>query len=195
MRWFALFITLLCANALLANLPLRDCTLSVSASGVPVPQERLKPYLRGNLVVLNARGFIFEPPAAKSIKAEPTDDISTPFRTAINYHRAIRTQGPEEIARYWHPSYRKQMQAYFSRPEILSGAKEKLSATDNIDSMGMLELDNRAVMYVRYGGRTQAFVCVKVGDEYLLVNDPGTKTLNQIACAAFDSGRVEMASN
>lgn len=173
--------------------PLRECTLKAPLSAVRLPAAQLEKYTQGNQAVLTAQGLIFPPKTVKTIEAEPTGDNSTPFRTAINYHRSLHNEGVEQIAAYWHPSLQANKRQQLSRPGVLDDAKKTFRALDHVELFGLLDLDNRQVVFIRYNGEAHAYVTIESNGTYYLVSDPGILPQTTIACAAFDKGTVTMA--
>lgn len=174
--------------------PLRECTLTAPASAVSLTPKQMAPYQKGDVLTLKAGGLVFEPAASKNIKGEPTGDDTTSFRCAINYHRALRGGTAEAIATYWHPAEQERVLRHFSQAGVLDTAQARLYDQDNVDLLGMLELNGREVIFIRYERTVHAFVTVPVNGDYRLVTDPGLTAQTAIACAAFEKGKVTMAA-
>lgn len=185
----------LITQGLMADVPLRECTLTAPASAVSLTPAQQKPYRQGGELVLKAPGLLFKPSAKKNIEAAPTQDNSTPYRTAINYHRSLRNDDRNTIASYWHPSLQEIKRQQLAQPGVMAEAKQTFGGLDHVEMLGLLDLNNRQVVFIRYHGKTRAYVTVKFEENYYLVSDPGLQPQIAIACAAFDSGSAMMAAN
>ncbi|GHB92613.1 hypothetical protein [Cerasicoccus arenae] len=194
MKLLALFFIFLGLTLSHADIPLRECTLQAPASAVKLSSAQLKPYFKGSEVVLQAQGFLFPRGTDKSIDAAPTDKNDTAFRAAINYHRSLRTQGVDEIVTYWHPALQDSKRQQLSQPAVMASTKEIFSNLEHVELLGMLVLNGREVVFIRYNGNTYAYVTVSMEGVYYLVSDPGLEPQTAIATAAFDSGKATMAS-
>ncbi|WP_309400437.1 hypothetical protein [Cerasicoccus maritimus] len=177
----------------MADVPLFECTLKAPASATGLNESQLKPYMQGGEAVLQAQGFLFPPGTDKSIDADPTDANDTAFRAAINYHRSLKTEGIDEIVSYWHPALQKTKLAQLSQPGVMENTKQLFADMGSVELLGMLKLQGREVVFVRYSGKTLAYVTVESKGVYYLVSDPGLTAQTAIATAAFDSGTATMA--
>lgn len=192
-RRFTFLVFLLALNGAMGDVPLRECTLKAPVSAVKLTPAKLKAYQQGSEVILKTAGFLFPADTDKNIEAPPTGDNSTPFRTAINYHRSLRNDDLETITGYWHPTLQSAKKQQFARPGVMANTKKAFVDLDHVELLGMLKLENRNVVFLRYQGKTRAFVTVEQNGVYYLVSDPGLQTQIEIARAAFDSGSATMA--
>jgi len=193
-RPLTIFIFLL-ASVAWADVPLRDCTLTAPLSAVNLPKAQIQKYKQGGNAVLKAQGLLFPEGTKKNIEADPTDDNSTPYRTAINYHRSLRNDDASTIANYWHPALQESKRKQLAQPGVMANTKKMFANLDHVELLGLLDLKNRQVVFIRYQNKTRAYVTVQLKGKYYLVSDPGLQPQIAIACAAFDSGSANMASN
>lgn len=187
---------LLLASAAFAVMPpLRSCTLEAPlATLTSIPPAQLKPYINGEEAMLRVQGLVFQPSASKNIEADPTEDNSTAFRVVINYHRALHNGDIDKIASYWYPAEQERVKAHFSKPGVIKSAQDMFYQLENVELLGLLEIQGREVVYIRYTKTTIPFICVEADGRYYLASDPALGTPNAIACAAFDEGQVSMAA-
>lgn len=193
MRRLPILFLFLAGSVLFADVPLRDCTLTAPASAVQLPANQLAPYQQGNQLVLKTRGLLFPGDTNKNIEAAPTGDNSTPYRTAINYHRSLHNDDAAKIASYWHPAMRPGKLQQLNQPGVMEQTKQTFGALSHVELLGMLDINNRQVVFVRYDGKTRAYITVALDGVYYLVSDPGIAPQIAIACAAFDAGKAQMA--
>ncbi|WP_309387840.1 hypothetical protein [Cerasicoccus frondis] len=193
MRLLSVFLFLACSLAF-GNVPMRDCTLKAPVADTGLSAAQVAPYQQGSQAVLKVKGFLFPPGTNKTIDADPTEENNTALRTAINYHRSLKTQGLDEIVQYWHPALQKTKQAQLSQPGVMDDTKALFANLSSVELLGMLEIQGREVVFIRYSGKTHAYVTVESNGVYYLVSDPGLTPQTKIATAAFDTGAATMAS-